>query len=173
MNITVTDKSILAQATKAYSNFERCQIPFAAVKLNICLQNTGKEEIDEIVEDNFRSEKDTIFKQNGKYIILMNRTTIEAAERAVNRLKAKVRHIINRNGGNLKDNSNVHASAYIYGSSRTINKMRIKYLDLSPAISSFDRKNIKMPLDYSEYLRWFDLPKTDHLKINNMINVVA
>ena len=173
MNITVIDNSILAQATKAYTNFEKCQIPFAAVKLNICLQNTGKEEIDEIVEDNFRSEKDTIFKQNGKYLILMNRTTIEAAERAVNRLRTKVGHIINNNCGNLKDNRNVHASAYIYGSSRTINKMRIKYLDLSPAISSFDRKNVKLPLDYSEYLRWFDLPKTDHLKIKKMINVVA
>lgn len=173
MNIAVTNNSILTEATKAYSNFESCQIPFAAVKLNICLQNTSKKELDEIVEDNFRSEKDTIFKEKGKYIILMKRTTIEAAERAVNRLKAKVGHILTRNRENLKDNRYVHASAYIYGTSRAINKMRIKYLDLSPAISSFARENIKMPLDYSEYLRWFELPKTENHIINNMINVVV
>lgn len=173
MNIAVTNNSILAQAAKAYHNFESCQIPFAAVKLNICLQNTSKKEIDEIVEDNFRSEKDTIFKENGKYIVLMKRTTIEAAERAVNRLKDKIAHLSTRNRENLKDNRYARAAAYIYGSSRTIKKMRIKYLDLSPAISSFDRINIKMPLDYREYLRWFDLPKTENLKINTMINVVV
>ena len=103
----------------------------------------------------------------------MKSTTIEAAERAVNRLKAKIARLLTRNRGNLKDNRYAQAAAYIYGSSRVINKMRIKYLDLSPAISSFDRKNFKMPLDYGEYLRWFDLPKTENLKINTMINVVV
>ena len=173
MNITVTDNSILTQATRAYRNFESCQIPFAAVKLNICLENTGKKEIDEIVEDNFRSEKDTIFKENGKYIVLMNETTIEAAERAVNRLKAKIDRVSARNRENLKHNRYAWATAYIYGSSRTINKIQFKYLNLSPGIHSFDRKNIKMPLDCSEYLRWFDLPKTENLKINTRINVVV
>ena len=173
MNIEVTNNSILTQATKAYNNFESCQIPFAAVKLNICLQNTSKKEIDEIVEDNFRSEKDTIFKENGKYIVLMKRTTIEAADRAVNRLKAKIAHLVIRKREDLKSNGYVSASAYIYGSNRAKNKMRIKYLDLSPAISSFARENIKMPLNYGEYLRWFELPKTENLKINTMINVVV
>jgi len=41
-------------------------IPFAAVKLNVCLQNISKKEIDEIIKDNFRSEKDLIFK--GEYL---------------------------------------------------------------------------------------------------------
>ena len=93
MDISVTNNSILTQAPKAYNNFESCQIPFAAVKLNICLQNTSKKEIDEIVEDNFRSEKDLIFKEDKNYFILMKRTTIEAAQRAVNRLKAKIGRI--------------------------------------------------------------------------------
>jgi uncharacterized protein YdaT len=163
----------VTQATKAYNNFESCQIPFAAVKLNICLQNSSKKEIDGIVEDNFRTEKDTIFKENEKYIILMKRTTIEAAERAVNRLKAKVGDIIARNCENLKDNSSVYASAYIFDSSRVTRKMRVKYLNLSPNINSFDRKNFKMPLNYGEYLRWFELPKTVGVKINNIINVIV
>lgn len=172
MDISVTNNSILTQATKAYNNFESCQIPFAAVKLNICFQNTSKKEIDEIVEDNFRSEKDLISKEDENYLILMKRTTIEAAERAVNRLKAKIGYIT-RNCENLKDNSYVHASAYIFGSTRGTKRMHIKYLDLTPNLNSFDRKTHKLPFGYGEYLRWFELPKTESSKINQMINVVV
>jgi hypothetical protein len=172
MNISVTHNSILTQATKAYNNFESHQIPFAAVKLNVCLQNTTQKEIDEIVEDNFRNEKDLIFKKDENYFILMQRTTIEAAESAVNRLKAKMGHIT-RNCKNLKDNSYAHASAYIFGSIKGTKKMHIKYLDLNTTLNSFDRKIHKMPFGYGEYLRWFELPKTESLKINQMINVVV
>jgi len=172
MNISVTNNNILAQATKAYNNFESCQIPFAAVKLNVCMQNTDKKEIDEIVEDNFRSEKDLILGKDKKYFILMKRTTIEAAERAVSRLKSKIGHIA-RNCESLKDNNLNHASAYIFGSIRGTKRMHIKYLDLSPNLNSFDKKIYKMPLGYGEYLRWFELLKTESLKINQMINVVA
>jgi uncharacterized protein YdaT len=172
MDISVTHNSILTQATKAYNNFESCQIPFAAVKLNICFQNTSKKEIDEIVEDNFRSEKDLILKEDKNYFILMKRTTIEAAERAVNRLKAKIGYIT-RNCESLKDINDNHASAYIFGSIRGTKRMHIKYLDLNPNLNSFDRKTHKIQFGYGEYLRWFELPKTESLKINQMINVVA
>lgn len=172
MDISVTNNSILIQATKAYNNFESCQIPFAAVKLNICFQNTSKKEIDEIVEDNFRSEKDLISKEDENYLILMKRTTIEAAERAVNRLKAKIGHTT-INCESLKNNNHNHASAYIFGSIRGTKRMHIKYLDLNPNSNSFDRKTHKIPFGYDEYLRWFELPKTESLKINQMINVVV
>ena len=102
----------------------------------------------------------------------MKRTTIEAAERAVNRLKAKIGHIT-RNCESLTDNNHNHASAYIFGSIRGTKRMHIKYLDLSPKLNSFDRKIYKMPLGYGEYLRWFELLKTESLKINQMINVVV
>jgi uncharacterized protein YdaT len=102
MDIIVSNNSILTQATRAYNNFESCQIPFAAVKLNICFQNTSKKEIDEIVEDNFRSEKDLIFKEDKNYLILMKRTTIEAAERAANRLKAKIGYIARNSSVQLR-----------------------------------------------------------------------
>ena len=172
MDISVTNNNILTQATKAYNNFESCQIPFAAVKLNICIQNTCKKEIDEIVEDNFRSEKDLILKKDKNYFILMKRTTIEAAERAVNRLKSKIGHIT-RNCESLKDNNHNHASAYIFGSIKGTKRMHIKYLDLSPNFNSFDRKIHKIQFGYGEYLRWFELPKTESLKINQMISVVV
>jgi len=173
VDISITNNSILNQATKAYNNFESCKIPFAAVKLNVCLQNTNEKEIDEIVGDNFRSEKDLIFKEDKNYIIFMKGTTIEAAEMAVNRLKAKVGHIMDRNCENPKNSQLVHASAYILGCARGTKKIHLKYLDLNPTLNSFDRSIYKMPLDYSEYLRWFELPKSEKLKINKMINIVV
>ena len=60
MEITVTNNKILTHTTKAYKNFESGQIPFAAVKLNISLQNANPKKINEIIEDNFRSEKDSV-----------------------------------------------------------------------------------------------------------------
>jgi len=173
VDISITNNNILNKATTAYNNFESCQIPFAAVKLNICLQNTNKKEFDKIVEDNFRSEKDLIFKEYENYLILMEETTIEAAERAVNRLKAKVGHIISQNYENLKDSSHVRASAYILGSGRKTKEIHFKYLDLNPNLNSFDKKIHKMPFGYDEYLRWFELLKGDSSKINKMINIVV
>jgi hypothetical protein len=172
MDFSITNTHFLPQAIKAYHNFESCQIPFTAVKLNICFQNTSKKEIDEIVEDNFRSEKDLILKEDKNYFILMKRTTIEAGERAVNRLKAKIGYIT-RNCESLRDINHNHASAYIFGFSRGTKKMHSKYLDLNPHLNSFDRKIHKMPLGYGEYLRWLEIPKTENLKINKMINVVV
>jgi uncharacterized protein YdaT len=171
MDISVTNNSILTQATKAYNNFESCKIPFAAVKLNVLLQNISKKEIDTIVEDNFRSEKDLIFKEDKNYIILMKRTTIEAAERAVNRLKAEIGYIT-RNCESLKDNKHNQASAYIFGSIRGTKRMHVKYLDLIPKLNSFDRKTHKITFGYGEYLKCCELSKAENLKINQMINLV-
>ena len=142
------------------------------VNFGLSCPNTSKKEIDEIVEDNFRSEKDLISKEDKNYFILMKRTTIEAAERAVNRLKAKIGHIT-RNCESLKDISPNHASAYIFGSIKGTKKMHIKYLDLNPNINkkSFDRKVPQIAFAYGEYLKCCELPKTEQLKINQMINI--
>ena len=169
VEISITNNSILNQAATTYNNFEGCKIPFAAIKLNICLQNTSEKEIDEIVEHNFRSEKDLIFKQDKNYIILMKHTTIEAAEMAVNRLKPGVGQIMARNCENLKNGKHVRASAYILGSSRGTKRIRLKYLDLKPTLNSFQRSFYKMPLDYREYLRWLELPKNERLEINKIM----
>jgi uncharacterized protein YdaT len=173
MEISITKNSILNRATTAYNNFESCKIPFAAVKLKVCLHKTNEKEIDEIVEDNFRSEKDLIYKEDKNYLILMQGTTIEAAEMAVNRLKAKVGHIMVRNRENLKDGRHVHASAYILGSIRGTEKIHLKYLNLNPTLNSSDKSIYKMPLNYGEYLRWFELSEGERLTINKVINVVA
>jgi hypothetical protein len=172
MDISGTNKHILPQAIKTYNNFESCQIPFAAVKLNVCLQNTSKKVIDKIIEENFRGEKDLIFKEDKSYIILMKRTTIEAAERAVKRLKAKIGYIAS-NCESLKDISHNHASAFIFGSIRGTKRMHTKYLDLNPNLNSFDIETHKIPFGYGEYSRWFELLNNEQLKFNQMVNVVV
>jgi hypothetical protein len=173
MDLSINNGSILSRAPKAFNNFKSCKIPFAAVKLNVYLQNTNKKKIDEIVKDNFRSEKDLIFKEDQNYIILMKRTTFEAAEMAVNRLKAKIGYILAQNNETLKDSKHVHASAYILGSSMKTKQIHVKYLDLNPTLNSFDRSIHKMPFDYSEYLRWVEPPQSERSKINKMINIVV
>ena len=172
MDISGANNQILTHATKAYKDFKNRQIPFAAVKLDVCIQNIGKTEIDKLIEDNFRSEKDLLFRRDENYFILMQRTSIEAAERAVNRLKVKIGHIA-KNCESLKHNNQNHAAAYILGSSGGNKRMHIKYLDLNPCFNSFDIKTHKIPSGYGEYLRWLQLPKTESLKRNQMVNVVV
>ena len=171
MDISATNKNILTQTPKTYNYFEGCQIPFAAVKLNVWLENISKKEIDTIIENNFRSEKDLIFKEDENYLILMKRTTIESAERAVNRLQGEI-GCLTRGCENLKHNEHNQASAYIFGSIKGTKRMQIKYLDLIPGLNFFERNTHKFTFGYSQYLKCCELPKAENLKINQMINVV-
>ena len=171
MDISVTKYSILTLATTAFNNFESFQIPFSAVKLNVWLRNISRKKIGTIVENNFRSGKDLIFKEDKNYFTLMKRTKIDAAEQAVNRLKSEIGHKT-RNCKTQKDNKHNQASAYIFSYIRGTKRMHIKYLDLIPNLHSFDIKTRKITFGYSEYLKCCELPKTENLKINKMINLV-
>jgi hypothetical protein len=168
MDISVINNSISTQATTAYNNFNNRQIPFAAVKLSFRLNNTNKKAIDTIVESNFRSEKDLIFKEGVNYFIWMEGTTIETAERAVKRLKAKICHIIARDYKNLKDNSQAHASAYIFGSISRAKRLRFKYVDLISNLNSFDRTIHKIQFGYGEYLKFCESQTATNLKTINL-----
>ena len=171
MDISATNNNTLTQAPKTYNDFKGSQIPFVAVKLNVWLEHIGEKEIDTIIENNFRSEKDLIFKEDENYIILMKKTTFESAERAVNRLKFEI-GCITRSCENLKHNEHNQSSAYIFGSSKGTKRMQIKYLDLIPDLNSFERNTHKFTFGYGEYLKCCKLPKAENLKINQMINVV-
>jgi hypothetical protein len=171
MDISFTNNNILTQASRAFNIFEGCQIPFTAVKLNVQLQDLSKKEIDTIVEKNFRSEKDLIFKEDENYIILMKRTTIEEAERAVIRLKGEIGSET-KMLKSLKDNLHYKVSAYIFGSIKGTKRMQVKYLNLIPNQNCFDRNNHKISFGYGEYLKFREFPKTENFKINKMINLV-
>lgn len=166
MNFPITSKRIFAQAERAIENFERHEIPFAAVKLNIFIQNADKKEIDEMVEENFRTEKDLILNNHRAYIILMHDTTIEAAESAVKRLKIRI-DLLNQYGRRLKDMNQVHATAYIIGSKKGTSKLQVRYLDLSSQLN-FKKSVDNWKFSLNEYLRWLEIPQNNHSSAINI-----
>ena len=171
MDMLVTGNPLYAQATRAYEDFEKRKIPFAAVKLNISLQTTASKEVDALVEDNFRSEKDLIFINADGYIILMKDTTMEAAERALNRLKDRL-GFLTRGGDGFKDNKRIHASAYILGSCQATKSIQTKYLDLSPHLN-FKNSTDTLQFNFKEYLRWLESSKNTDSQANQGIDIVV
>jgi hypothetical protein len=169
MNLLVTNNHILDQAKRIYENFDSRKIPFAAVKLNISLQNGCKNEVDEIVEDNFRRGKDLIFKNNDAYVILMKDTSLETAERATNRLKAGL-FLFGSNFQNFPDSQQIQASAHIFGFSNKANRFHIKYLDLSSPLNA-QKKTDRIQTSLQEYLRWLELSNNDGYQTYQRINI--
>lgn len=169
MNLLVINNHILAQATRLYENFESRKIPFAAIKLNISLQNSYKNEVDEIVEDNFRRGKDLIFKNNDAYVILMKDTSIEVAESATNRLKVGL-YLFGTNFKNFSDTQQIQASAHIFGFSNKAKKLLIKYLDLSSPLNVKKREDT-VQASLQEYLRWLELSNNDGYQAYQRIDI--
>jgi hypothetical protein len=169
MNFPITQNQALDQATRAYHNFERRQVPFAAIKLNIAAQRGNKQVCDEIVEDNYRSEKDVILKKSDAYVILMQDTTLEVAESATQRLKARLGQL--RSYSNYSEQSNpIQASAYILGSSKGTQGLLMRYLDLSPELNFKPQVNISKP-SFREYIKWLNAPEKDNLQVRQRINI--
>ena len=173
MDFSVTSRPTLTQAITAYRKSEGNKIPFAVAELNICLPNTSKKEVDKIVEDNFRGGKDRILKKDGKYYILMKGTTIKVAERAVNRLKAKLLGLISRNLRCLKNTKRIQASAFILGTSMITKSFQIKYVDLAPHLNFVSKRTHSMPFGFKEYLKCSETPKGDNNPVNPMVNILA
>lgn len=169
MNLLVTNNHILAQATRVYENFESRKIPFAAIKLNISLQNSYKNEVDEIVEDNFRRGKDLIFKNNDAYVILMKDTSLEVAESAANRLKAGL-FLFGNNFKNFPDTQQIQASAHIFGFSNKAKRFHIKYLDLSSPLN-VKKRGDTIQTSLQEYLRWLELSNNDGYQTYQRIDI--
>ena len=155
--------------TRAYVDFNRQNIPFAAIKLNISMQNWNRQECDEIVEDNYRSEKDVVFKNQDEYVILMQDTTLEVAESATYRLKNRLGQLspFSRKIGDINP---IQASAHILGSSRSTDKLMVRYLDLSPQFDFKAQAEVNQP-NINEYLKWQDGPQNTNTPITQRINI--
>jgi len=169
MNFPITHNQALNQATQAYQNFERGRIPFAAIKLNISMQKGNEQQCDQIVEDNYRSEKDVIYKKSDAYVILMQDTTLEAAETATQRLKVRLgqlNHVSNR-----FDNINaIQASAYILGPGKGTRGLFMRYLDLSSQPNGRRQVDILQP-SFQEYIKWLNAPGQNDDHIMPRINI--
>jgi hypothetical protein len=172
MNYSVTNVSILTQAITAHQESERNKIPFAVAELNICLPNISKKEVDQFVKDNFRGGKDRILKKDGTYYILMKGTSIEVAERAVNRLKAKL-SFISRNLRCLEDTKRNQAAVFILGTSRITKRFECKYVDLAPGLNFVSERTRSMPFGFEEYLKCSETPKADNHPESSFISILA
>ena len=169
MNYPITQNQALDQAMRAYQNFERRRIPFAAIKLDIAMQQRNKQVCDEIIEDNYRSENDVILKKSDAYVILMRDTTLEVAESATQRLKARLGQL--RNFSNTpKPGNPIQASAYILGSSKGTRRLLMRYVDLSPELNYKPQAIILKP-SFSGYLKWLNAPEEENDQIRQRINI--
>lgn len=155
--------------TRAYVDFERRSIPFAAIKLNISMQNWNKQECDEIVEDNYRSENDVVFKNQNEYVILMQQTTLEVAEAATYRLRKRLGQL-SLFSKKMGDINPIQASAHILGSSKSSAKLLVRYLDLSPQFS-FKAQTESVRPNLNEYLKWQESPRNINNQFTQRINI--
>lgn len=155
--------------TRAYVDFERQNIPFAAIKLNISMQKWNKQECDEIVADNYRSENDVVFKNQDEYVILMQDTTIEVAEAATYRLRKRFGNLspFSKKIGDLHP---IQASAHILGSSQGTDRLLVRYLDLSPEVRFRARAGSVRP-NIHEYLKWQKQPGNMNNQFTQRINI--
>ncbi len=159
MNFPITHYHALNQATEAYQNYERSRIPFAAIKLNISMQNWDEKQCDQIVEDNYRSEKDVIYKKKDAYVILMHDATLEAAETATQRLKTRLGQL-NQCAGRFENMNAIEASAYILGPGKGTRGMLIRYLDLSSKLHCRPQFEI-LQSGFREYIKWLSTPESN------------
>jgi hypothetical protein len=169
MNYPISQNQALNHATQAYQNFERRRIPFAAVKLKIAAQQQNKNAYDEIVEDNYRREKDVIYNKDGAYVILMQDTTLEIAESATQRLKTKLGHL-RSDVQNAEKSRPIQASAYILGSSKGSRGLVMRYLDLSPDPHQKPKVDVSQP-SFNEYFRWLNAPEEDSNRSRHRISI--
>lgn len=173
MDYSVTIRPILTQAITAHQKSEDNVVPFAVAELNICLPNTSKEEVDKIVKDNFRGEKDRVLKKDSKYCILMKGTTIKVAESAVNRLKAKLLGLISRNSPCLKYTKRIQASAFILGTGRITKRFEFKYVDWAPLLNFVTKRTHSIPFGFEDYLKCSETPKADNHPDRSIISILA
>ena len=133
------------------------------------MQNWNRLECDEIVEDNYRSEKDVVFKNQDEYVILMQDTTLEVAESATYRLKNRLGQLspFSRKIGDINP---IQASAHILGSSRRTDKLMVRYLDLSPQVDFKAQAEVNQP-NINEYLKWQDRPQNTDAPFTQRINI--
>jgi len=152
MEISTDTEKFLITSRNAYYKFRKQQIPFAAVKLYFSGLGGERTKVDDIVGNNFRSEKDSILKTKNNYAILLNNTSCPAAEAILNRLSIKLSRL--RCGSKiLAKTQQLNAYACIYGAGEGGAKLQFRHLDLIHP-SGNKNKGKKNQLNLREYLRW-------------------
>jgi len=152
MEFSTDTEKFLITSRKAYYKFQKQQIPFAAVKIYFSGLGGERTKVDDIVGNNFRSEKDSILKTENNYAILMHNTSCKAAEAVMNRISIKLFQW--RYESKIKSKTQqLNAYACIYGTGEETGKLQFRHLDLFKPPGN--RNNAKKTqLNIREYLRW-------------------
>ena len=155
-----TEKFLLG-SKEAYKNFQRNQTPFAAVKIYFSGLRNERAKIDDIVGNNFRSDKDVILKSENNYAILMHNTYLKAAEAVLDRISIKLSRL--RYGvKNKTKKPQLNAYACIYGAGEEDAKLQFRHLELINPLRKKDEYEEPQP-QIGEYLRWLGpVNRNDH-----------
>jgi len=158
MKFSTDTEKFLSSSRQAYDRFKHLQTPFAAVKIYFSGLEGERAKIDDIVGNNFRSEKDAILKSENNYAILMHNTSLKAAEAVLNRISIKISRLRYEAKITTKTQQ-LNAYACIYGAGEESAKLQFRHLEL---INPLGNKNESAKI--REYLRWTEPIKSKENK---------
>jgi hypothetical protein len=160
MVLSTDNEKFLLGSKEAYSQFQKHKIPFAAVKIYFSGLGTETEKIDDIVGNNFRSEKDAILKSESNYAILMHNTSLKAAEAVLDRISIKFSRL-KYGKKNTSPKPHLNAYACLYGAGEESDKLQFRHLGLIKPLKKNDESEITQP-GIGEYLRWMGPRMKNH-----------
>ena len=158
MEFSTDTEKFLLNSRESYYKFQKHQTPFAAVKINFSGLGGERAKVDDIVRNNFRSEKDAILKSENNYAILMHNTSVMAAEAVMNRISIKLSRL-RYEVKNTTKKPQLNAYACIYGAGEESAKLQFRHLEL---INPLGNKNESAKI--REYLRWTEPIKSKEHK---------
>jgi hypothetical protein len=158
MEFSTDTEKFLLNSRESYYKFQKHQTPFAAVKINFSGLGGERAKVDDIVRNNFRSEKDAILKSENNYAILMHNTSVMAAEAVMNRISIKLSRL-KYEVKNTTKTQQFNAYACIYGAGEESAKLQFRHLELiNPLGNKHESAKIK------EYLKWIEPIKSKEHK---------
>ncbi len=158
MEFSTDTEIFLLSSREAYNKFRNHQTPFAAVKIYFSGLGDERAKVDDIVGNNFRSEKDSILKSGNNYAILMHNTSLKAAEAVMNCISIKLSRLRYEVKITTKK-PQLNAYACIYGAGEESAKLQFRHLEL---INPLGNKNESAKI--REYLRWTKPIKSEEHK---------
>jgi hypothetical protein len=162
MEFSTDSEKFLLNSKEAYYKFQKHQTPFAAVKIYFSGLGCESAKVDDIVGNNFRSEKDAILKSDNNYAILMDNTSIKAAETVLNRISIKLSRLKYEVKNSAK-NPQLNAYACIYGAGEKSAKLQFLHRELINPLGNKNESEKTQP-KIREYLKWIEPIKNKEYK---------
>ena len=163
MKFSTDTEKFSSSSRQAYDRFKHLQTPFAAVKIYFSGLEGERAKVDDIVGNNFRSEKDAILKSENNYAILMHNTSLQVAEAVVNRISIKLSRLRYGKKSTTKTPW-LKAYACIYGAGEDSVKLQFRHLELIKPFK-IRKEAEKLQPKLREYLRWKESVKSREHKV--------